>query len=588
MWLLERLLQPEKLLGIVLAVSCAHAHALGFSDLVVRSHLGTPLSASVTLSGIDAEDAGNLCPRSRLESLDGRVLSVPQSTLTRKGDSGEILIRSRESIEEPAATLSIEIGCGATVRREFAILLDPAPGESNSAPALVQREIAHRRQSQEEARTKPASAASTRAPRKEIKGSGKNALHLSLPAEANMQEELAVLAPRLKFSDTLSEPRAESDPARREAMRIDQARVVALLRGEDPYQAAESRLRQAQAGERAMVREATLARQQSAADRQALEDERRRHQSSTWIAGLALVLLALGIGLVWLRRRSAGNSHIAQASFFDSLPDAAEPASASRQEALPVQQAIAPSTAQTPFPRVAPAFPAPLSEPDPAPAIPEINPKNAAKPLEFGLVWHESNDTVASAAQTPMPEENTEIGNTVDWLSAIEPAPAAAMENVEAAARISELLLAAETWMDDHNPLRAIAMLEPACAREEQVSPAPLRYLLELYRIVGEDEKFRTTQEAFAAQFPLALTDVSASWTQEFARQRLSDYPEILADLENLRNGTGLLPYLQKLLLRREGFDLPVYREILRRIAEASEMRQERDIVDMSLGFDHG
>jgi hypothetical protein len=185
--------------------------------------------------------------------------------------------------------------------------------------------------------------------------------------------------------------------------------------------------------------------------------------------------------------------------------------------------------------------------------------------------------------------EIPESANTLDWLGALdpeEPAVAAAAEE-EPAARVAELLLAAEAWMADYNPLRAIALLEPACAQEDLVSPAPMLYLLELYRIVGDEEKLRTLEERRASQFPLADNAGKAALPAERMQQNLSEFPEILADIENLR-GAGLQTYLQGLLLRQDGFAFPVYRDIMRRLAEAVEARQERDIAEFSLDFHHG
>lgn len=570
-------LQRNSLLCLALAAWCVHAHAVGLGNLALHSSLGAPLHASVRVNGADTDGAANLCLRSRLESLDGRLLSLPQATISRKDALTEIQIRSRENIEEPAATLSIEAGCGATVRREYAILLDPAPqpvSPSQAAPraAASQERAGATGKTDSKISTMPrAHAASAATPRHAHAASG--VLRLSAAVEAATP---ALETPHLRFSDTLSEPRSDADPARREALRADQARVAALLRGEDPYRTAESRARDAQRSEQAMRREALLARQQSAADRKALDEEKQRAWTVTWIGALSAALLMLVAGVAWLRWRDGKSKRAAEQSFFsdfDAAPDV-----------VPVQAAPARPAAVETHPL--PAFPEAV-----APAIAALPPSPPAQKPDalpaFGLVGQESGETVMPPSQAPA--ELPESANTLDWLDALDPevpaVPAAGEE--EPAARVAELLLAAEAWMADYNPLRAIALLEPACAQEDLVSPAPMLYLLELYRIVGDEEKLRTLEERRASQFPLADNVGKAALPADRMQQNLSEFPEILADIENLR-GAGLQTYLQGLLLRQDGFAFPVYRDIMRRLAEAVEARQERDIAEFSLDFHHG
>jgi hypothetical protein len=573
-------LQPKTLLCLALTAWCAHAHAVGLGNLALHSSLGAPLHASVRVNGADTDGAANLCLRSRLESLDGRLLSLPQATLSRKDGGTEIQIRSRENIEEPAATLSIEAGCGATVRREFAILLDPAP-QPVSPPEAAPRAAASQEHAGGKGKADRKSSTMPRAPGPAATTSRQahaaaSVLRLSAAAETAMPATPALEAPHLRFSDTLSDPRSDADPARKEALRADQARVAALLRGEDPYRAAESRTRDAQRNEQAMRREALLARQQSAADRKALDEERQRAVKGPWIGALGAALLMLVAGFAWLRWRDGKSKRAAEHSFFSDFDAIADEASVQAPPSRPAAVEAQPAPA---FPKAA------------APAIAALPPSPPAEkpgdPSAFGFAWHESGETVMPPTQAQA--EIHESANSLDWLDALgaeEPAVPAAEEE-EAAARVADLLLAAEAWMADYNPLRAIALLEPACAQERQASPAPMLYLLELYRIVGDEEKCRALEERCAAQFPLAGNGGKAAWPTDGFQQNLSDFPEILADVENLR-GAGLQTYLQGLLLRQDGFAFPVYRDIMRRLAEAVESRQERDIADFSLDFHHG
>ncbi|MBK4737463.1 type IV pilus assembly protein FimV [Noviherbaspirillum pedocola] len=584
-------------------MSCANAHALGLGNLVLHSHLGMALSASVEVNGVDTENQPNLCLRSRLESLDGRLLTVPQSTMVRKGDVGELRIRSREPVEEPAATLSIEIGCGATVRREFAILLDPAPAQA-AMPAMLAPAVSGTQESTNASsgRSKAKPAGALASPKRSVspimkeKEGAASVLHLSAPTQPEPQVIIAAEPTRLKMTETLSEAQLAADPARREAMRADQKRVAALLRGEDPYQAMEFRLREAQVREKAMRQEATLSKQQSAADHQALDNAKRQRWIDALLVGLASALLALGARAAWLRWGSVRERQVQEPFSLESVGTDLHDSPAKSLRAKDISpQALetgepAPlkADAVNPNPSV-PGFPAVADSATDLlvrPSSEEPSREKPAAPLDFGFVWHESKETVMTAE--PFALAADEAGNERDWLSdAAIDTPPLTLQPSESAAEIATLLLGVEIWMTDHNPLRAIGMLEPVCAQEPQLSPAPMRYLIELYRIVGNEEKLAATQTRFASHFPLARAPEHAGWQHDAAASGLVEFPEILAEIEQLRDSDDFLGYLQSLLLREQGFDFPTYRDIMQRIAEAMELQQQRDMADMSLDFQH-
>ena len=57
------------------------------------------------------------------------------------------------------------------------------------------------------------------------------------------------------------------------------------------------------------------------------------------------------------------------------------------------------------------------------------------------------------------------------------------------------------------------------------------------------------------------------------------------AVVDSLSDSDKLLPYLDSLLLAPEHFDFSTYREIVRAIGLANEMKQESEMQSMSLDF---
>ena len=116
----------------------ASAAALGLGELNVRSHLGQPLHATVTLLGatpntaadcfsLDAS-AGNIAPPLRAQ------LSIEQS-----GGQALLHIRTLQPVNDPIAQFLLISDCEARLQRDYVVLLDPpalvTPAISQEAPA---------------------------------------------------------------------------------------------------------------------------------------------------------------------------------------------------------------------------------------------------------------------------------------------------------------------------------------------------------------------------------------------------------------------------------------------------------------------
>jgi hypothetical protein len=151
------------------------------------------------------------------------------------------------------------------------------------------------------------------------------------------------------------------------------------------------------------------------------------------------------------------------------------------------------------------------------------------------------------------------------------------------AAEVAGMLLAAESWMAEHNPLRAAEVLRPYVERDDMQSPAPGLYLLSLYRTMDDKGQIATVLAQLQRNFPAE----AATWSSpDQWRRSMADYPAVHAVVDSLSDSDKLLPYLNSLLLAPEPFDFSTYRDIVRAIGMANEMKQESAMQAMSLDFE--
>ena len=122
----------------VLALFCgwflySNVFAVGFGDVLLRSNLGQGLNAQVAVFGVPEDDLSTSCIRAKVETIDGAFIATPRvefvtprSGASSTNPSALINLITKESITEPAVTLSIADTCGGTVQRSYSLLLDYA------------------------------------------------------------------------------------------------------------------------------------------------------------------------------------------------------------------------------------------------------------------------------------------------------------------------------------------------------------------------------------------------------------------------------------------------------------------------------
>jgi hypothetical protein len=567
-------------------------------------------------------------------ALEGGLLARPVAEITGSGAATVLTLRTAESINEPAFNVSVEIGCTSSVKREYQILLDPVPATvpmtaSAIAPA-AKPERGQRKTASQAANTTapvaaeisplaastasalpttkaPASAARKPAapPRPKPAAETKSVLTLS-GGDAEIEQVRVRLA--LRSATVLSEPRMEADPARLAALRADQLRVAALLRGEDPLAGTQAQLRDTQekllAAQKSAASAARLHEQEKAALTAAQDDM----VSDKLLALLGTLLAACVAVIGWLLWRRADDRRRQEQAFFAMAvePEVA-PAVPSGQ-----QQHAEPENRQGALPKAAAAAGTPTTS-APVASVPS---QEAEAPMDFAL----PEEHVAPAPTTALPEQNYQwraeatlptMSSTVSstppeplhlsdsWFTleshaedntgqASQPGtPALALpstdDNAQAhAAEVAGLLAAAESWMAEHNPLRAVEVLRPYLDRAEMQSPAPALYLLSLYRTMDDKGQMATVLAQLQQDFPVE----AAAWGDPAQpRRSMADFPLVHAVVDSLSDSDKLLPYLDSLLLAPEHFDFSTYREIVRAIGLANEMKQESEMQSMSLDF---
>jgi pilus assembly protein FimV len=574
-----------RLLLICLALCGANAHALGLGSIALQSGLGRPLQASIPVYGLAADDTGSNCLKTRLLALDGSLLARPLAELTGSGAAALLTIRTVVSVNEPVVNVSVEIGCTNSVKREYQILLDPVPAtaqqpapvlpaarpvraERNALPPSPALEPQHPSITPTTAAAPASTTVKRPAPARPKPAAAPKSVLTLTAGDAEIEQVRANLA--LRYATTLSEPRLETDPARLAEMRADQARVAALLRGENPLAYAQAQTRELQARLQAAQQTAAEATRRIEQEKATMAAAQDQTVSSKLVAVLVALLVACIAAIGWLLWSRAEDRRRQEQAFFTMDTESDASAAPARPVAAPTE----------------PVF-------EPAHELPVV--QFTSTPLETlpsAAATHDwGTDPITLPVATSPPEQ---IDIPESWLlieNRIEEMRVQPSENAwlaldgkaqAHAADVASMLLAAEDWMAEHNPLRAAELLRPYLEREDMRSPAPGLYLLSLYRTTDDQVQIQSVEAHLKQHFPAE----AANWRDTTQpRRSIADFPVVHAAVDSLSETDKLLPYLNSLLLAPEQFDFSTYREIVRAIRLVTETKQQSEMHAMSLDF---
>jgi hypothetical protein len=108
------------------------AFALSLGNMDVKSHLGQPLRATVKIQGISELKAADLKGDGCFRLIDDAGLENALTNAHFKlsnivNDEAILTVTTSQIVNEPITNMAIMAACDANIRRDYALLLDPAP-----------------------------------------------------------------------------------------------------------------------------------------------------------------------------------------------------------------------------------------------------------------------------------------------------------------------------------------------------------------------------------------------------------------------------------------------------------------------------
>ncbi len=109
----------------------APVHALSLGSERVTSFLGQPLRIEIPIQSSAGEDAWDLnCFALAAAPRAEGVALLRQGRIELSADRKRLIVRTYASVDDPALKFAVDVGCDSKLRREYTVLLDPAPAYS--------------------------------------------------------------------------------------------------------------------------------------------------------------------------------------------------------------------------------------------------------------------------------------------------------------------------------------------------------------------------------------------------------------------------------------------------------------------------
>lgn len=599
--LIKRMSALQAIALVVLAAACHDVLAIGLGPIQVQSALSQPLRAAIPLLGNDATNIADLCPKGSVQTIDGVRLARLQIGFANGEKPSALAIATSRAVNEPVVTISIEVGCGTPVSRNYQILLDPvttfaapavqmaapavvtihpvqqpasasAPGVTSASPAkesnAVNRHTAaqHRHAVHQSSHAKKVrhelnpDRASTLAEKKHESAGRRHARkgsHSVLRLSADVAPVYSSnMFTGLKLSDTLTAEGMDADPQSAAELREAQKRFALIARDEDPETTAQNETRAAQEKIQALLQEAGRIRQQREQDRLAFEAEQKKSLSIKWFFALCAVFLLALIALIWLARRLYQVNKANERPFWDHYDSDYDTNTGSDTD-----------HEASPFADTAAEF-------DDTMSSNESGASSVFAETGYGASEADAKGTARRQSTSAGSENQQAQGKNTETSAEIVPLPKqvvamrgrkrAEMIEVE---EISDAMEEAEFWISLRDPQRAISVLEQFRDVEKPKSPMAWLYLLKLYREVGDRSRFDALVQRFKSHFNTKAPEWDAK-SEDVTVKGLEDYPHLLEQICALWGSDRAARYLEDLMFnnrsgRREGFDLPVYLDLL-------------------------
>lgn len=558
---------------IVLAIIATYGvstHAVGLGPIRVQSGLGQPLRANIPLIGTDANAVSGTCVKATLSSADGAFIVAPRIGLSRGELGNHIILSSRLSIQEPAITIGIDVGCSTPIHRDYQVLLDPVeltsyPGRTRTSqdelvenkPGII--DIARPQmppvtesrapvREREEKKTRNNQQVAVGGENGQVRKNPRNKEQSRTEAREKPRDVLRLsgdekdAVPSFQMTQSLSAEDVSLNQQTRNDIKVAQQSFAAMLRGESiaPPVVDSAEKIENEKKLNALRAEAAQMRRQNKIDKEAAQKRSKKSFSPAWVYTLGgLLLLSLGT-LGWLawRMRSIFKTTDLKWWEYMSTQSADGTASPSQDDAARRED---------------------FSEWNDSIEKPETSGGKFTKAGQPAEQDQQNRNAVWSsnlAAGLPRLESSTSqlMGNFPMRANAL---------NVE---EISDVTQEAEFWISLNDPHRAIEILEPHSDVEKPDSPVPWLYLLDLYSNVGDQEKYNALRGRFMHLFNAYIPDFDAASIVQ--NHDLADFPLLLKRICDNWKNPDILSFLEGLLVddrdgSRTGFDLTVYRDIL-------------------------
>lgn len=547
------------------------ALAMGLGDLQVQSSIGQNLKVAIPLLGQDSEDVLPSCVRGRIFNLDGSFISNAQIQIGYDKRGKNLVASSHQALSEPALSLQITIECGMRIERTWQLLLD-MPSE-NIKPYLTSAE-----------RAAIAIPSESKASRKAARAEAR----LSAQLERALAASKPVAAPEVNSAQSLPSSKSKRKAAKiregdvlrvskhSEAELAELHRLVLLMSGAlsadslakveakeahlaVPQVSAEMRAAQELAGMQQKIRmlEAEANRLQlrsSEQDRQ-LQGKSTEKNAYFWLLGLGFVLLAALLAIAWLLWRMQQLRQGAESAWHAA--------------------ALAEAPADTPaVPLAAKAVHAPISA--------ERPPKQPKQPNKQPPAMPTTVSAPSLSPATTLPPSSLQDEHEDFFLANFTPTPLEEMPPIEFArspnlrdhelemptvAEVTDAMHEAEFWMSLGKPEKAAEVLELYSRAEHATSPVTWLYLFELYRSLGEEDKYAQLRTQFQRRFNAQIP----AWDDALPdplEHGIESQQILLSKICMLWGTSQLIAFLEDLIIdnregMRTGFALPAYRDLL-------------------------
>ncbi|MFZ6742547.1 type IV pilus assembly protein FimV [Undibacterium sp. JH2W] len=558
--------------------------------MTVQSGLGQQLRAQLELTGNDAAEIEQSCFKAKVESPDGNPLAQINVNLIQKGSARYLTLVTKKDLLEPAVKIMVDMGCEIQLHREFLILLDP-PFSNSVSPAMLasapKTGAGDRPNPAVEQPTASAGPVVQKSSRRKEKPNPVTSEIVATPAETaiskkkpsrptdlrtnpdklavvpkdtlKLSDDLPVLPQGLRLSEQLSVRAPQSNI---EELRAAQAQLAAMLRDEKPNQISSEKLQSEQQKILSLQQEAQQLKRQSQLDKAALEEAKEGSFSRNWVMGLSVFifsgLVIIGLLLYYVSRMRKKM----QSTWWQQKEPASESESKKNIEEIvnSIQASYGPTTTSALY-QVHDDEEEHVGVSRPVVALS----KKTTADTNLGKL-----DAPSAFNKAYVPTLEDSNSSTFNFFST-----KGQSVNVE---EISDVTQEAEFWISVNDPQRAIEILEPQANAEQPESPVPWLYLLDLYRVTANKEKYDALRDRFIVFFNANIPEFEVDPATLPSRQ-LEDFEHLMNRICRMWSTNDILPFLESLLVddrdgKRMGFELPVYRDILLLISVANELEK--------------